>query len=197
MSARERRRTGEPRAPRARLFVLASSCALALACRSSGGAPPAEADTAAIEATLDELYRAFDFDAGGEADWSAIRALALDGAVFVAPVAAGRPVRAVGTEEFLRDFRRYVASAEVRATGLHERIVAVRVDRFGAVAHAYVAFEGSLPATGTAVSRGLDSVQLVLDQGRWKLVSFTTQYASADAPLPGRFLAGTRGASDR
>jgi len=78
----------------------------------------------------------------------------------------------------------------VRSTGLHERILNARVDVFGGVAHAFVAFEGFVPGTGEFRSRGLDSIQLLRDRGRWRVVSFTTQYASDASPLPARFLVG-------
>ena len=166
---------------------------LALACRTTDvAATPPRADTVAVEATLDELYRAVAVDAGGEADWDAIRALSAEGAVFVAPIAPDATPRAVGTEAFLRDFREYVRSDPVRSTGLHERITHRRIDLFGSIAHAYVVFEGFRPATEQTVSRGLDSIQLVLDRGRWKVVSFTTQYESARMPLPERFRVATR-----
>ena len=67
-------------------------------------------------------------------------------------------------------------------------MLTVRVEFYGGIAHAWVAFEGFLPASGELQTRGLDSLQLVLDKGQWKLASFTTQYASKQAPLPERFL---------
>lgn len=166
---------------------------LACACRTVEAATPSEpAETRAITASIEELYRAFCFDAGEGADWDAIRALAVDGAVFVAPSGPGKTPRAVGIEEFLRDFQSYVASDAVRVSGLHERITHTRIDGFGSVAHAYVVFEGLLPGTGEIVSRGLDSIQLALDGKRWKVVSFTTQYESAELLLPQRFTAEPR-----
>lgn len=172
------------------LLALVGGSLFALACRTADVASQtARGDTRAIVVTIQELYRAFCFDAGDEADWDAIRALAAEGAVFVAPIAEGKTPRAVGIEDFLRDFQSYVASDAVRATGLHERITHTRIDAFGHVAHAYVVFEGFLPGTNETVSRGLDSIQLVLDGERWKVVSFTTQYESAGRLLPARFMA--------
>jgi hypothetical protein len=147
-----------------------------------------EAATNEIRASLDQLYRAFGFDAGGEPDWRAMEELFVDGAAFVAPFGAGQTPRAVRAPEFFSDFARYVASDPVRATGLHERILHARIDRFGVVAHAFVAFEGFEPHSGKLRTRGLDSLQLLLDRGRWRVASFSTQYAGAGEPLPRRFL---------
>ncbi len=103
---------------------------------------PAQADVSAVQSTLDKLYAAFCFEARGSADWDTIRDLCADGAVFVAPISAKKTPRAVGIDEFLRDYHAYVASEAVRNTGLHERIVHTRIDLYGSIAHAYVAFEG-------------------------------------------------------
>jgi len=157
------------------------------ACVSRGAPPPAN-DVVAVRASVHELYRAFGFAPRGEPDWRAMSELFVDGAVFVAPFAAGQTPRAVQEREFFEDFRRFVASDSVRESGLHERILTARIDLYGVVAHAYVSFEGFEPLTGRARTRGLDSIQLLLDRGRWRVVSFTTQYASPAAPLPERFV---------
>ncbi len=176
-----------------RNVVAALVLPLALACQGPAGnaTGTAEAradDGRALRATLDELYAAFCFDAGSEADWNAIRELCAEGAAFLAPVAPGRPPRATGVDGFLADFRAYVASPSVAATGLHERITGVRLDGFGRIAHAFVAFEGFAPGDGRTLTRGLDSLQLVRDGERWRVVSFTTQYETPALSLPPRFI---------
>ena len=180
------------------LAVLA--LALAPSCAGPGHAPAAapepnpnpeqaqEPELAAIELTLEELYRAFCFDAGGPADWDAIRALSIEGACFVSPIPPGGRARAADTETFLADFARWIETSPEGESGLHERIVSTRVDAFGNVAHAWVTFEGFVPGERAPRTRGLDSIQLARDRGRWKVASFTTQYESAQAPLPTRFL---------
>ena len=162
----------------------------ATGCSAPAVGPPAagDSDVRAIEEMLETLYAAFCFDAGGEADWEGMRALFVDGAAFVAPLGPGEPARAVGADQFVADFRAFIADSEEGRTGFHERVVGLRIDRFGTVAHAFVAFEGFVPGEGVARTRGLDSIQLVRDAGQWKLVSFTTQYESEDRPRPGRFL---------
>ncbi|MBM3984981.1 MAG: nuclear transport factor 2 family protein [Planctomycetes bacterium] len=175
----------------ARSILLAS---LAAGCRApAGGALPATGlpadDAHAIRAALDGLYAAFGFDPGGEADWDAIRASCAEGAAFLAPAAPDRPQRLTGLDEFLEDFRAYASSPPVAGTGLHERITGVRVDGFGRIAHAFVAFEGFAPGDGRALTRGLDSLQLVRDGERWLLASFTTQYETPALSLPLRFVA--------
>ncbi|MCC6409080.1 MAG: hypothetical protein IT453_18105 [Planctomycetes bacterium] len=150
---------------------------------------PATEDVAAIRRTLDELYAAFCFDAGKEADWERIRASSIDGAVWVAPIAPGAAARGDGTDAFVQGFRAAIHSSPELARGFHERIVHARIDRFGTVAHAWVAFEGFVPGDGRALTRGLDSLQLVFVRGEWRVASFTTQYEGGELSIPSRFLA--------
>lgn len=172
------------------LALISALAALMSSCAALAPAPqaPNQRELRAIEASIEALYRAFCFDPGGEPDWAAMRELFVDGAAFVAPFRPGETPRAVGVEPFFADFRAFAASDSVRDTGLHELILCSRVELYGVIAHAFVAFEGFEPRTGKLRTRGLDSIQLLLDRGRWRVASFTTQYASSDAPLPERFL---------
>lgn len=144
--------------------------------------------TRAIRRTLDSLYEAFSFTAGGTPDWAAMRVLFLPGAAFVDPVKPDSPPGAIGADMFLKNFRQWVERTPKGKAGFRERIVAARIDHFGRVAHAYVAFEGYAPGKTTAEERGVDSIQLVLDGAQWKVASFTTQYEEAGLAMPARFL---------
>ena len=161
-----------------------------LGCQAAPPNPPPADQVRAIEETIGELYRSFNFDAGGEADWELLRSLTIEGAVFVAPVGEDQSPRAIGTDEFIDGFRAWILTTPQRKNGFHERLVHVRIDVFGKVAHAYVVFEGFVPGDGRTKTRGLDSIQLVLDGVRWRVVSFMTQYAGAESPVPARFEGG-------
>ena len=160
--------------------------ALALASLGCRAAPRArDAVDARPAATVDALYRSFCWDAGGEPDWAAMRALFAEGAAFVAPGTSN----AVGADAFHADFAAFAATEPLASSGFHERITHARLDAFGGVAHAYVVFEGFVPGEDEPRSRGLDSIQLVRDGERWLVVSFTTQYETRDERLPRRFFA--------
>ena len=148
---------------------------------------PGSAEVRAIESMLDELYTSFCFDAGGEADWTRMRALIAPGATFVSPIPDGGSAAGVDVERFVADFRDWCRTGAYRETGLHERITHARIDRFGNVAHAYVTFEGFVPGEDEPRTLGLDSIQLVRDAGDWKLISFTSQYTSEARTMPERF----------
>ena len=70
----------------------------------------------------------------------------------------------------------------------HQSVVQIRILLHP---HAFVAFEGFHPGDGPegpAVTRGLDSLQLVRTAEGWRLASFTTQYEGDGLELPARFL---------
>lgn len=162
--------------------------ALLASCRTSAPASAQpETDVREVRAVVERLYEAFCFDAGGQADWQTIEASCLPDGVYAAPCAPGSSPRLGDRSVFLADFRAWVASDAARS-GLHERILAARIERCGGMAHAFVAFEGVDPASGERKTLGVDSLVLLDDHGRWKVASFATQYADASAGLPRRFL---------
>ncbi|MFT7670224.1 MAG: hypothetical protein ACI8X5_002932 [Planctomycetota bacterium] len=170
-----------------RLILLFLAFALS-ACTAMSVAPvPVSPDVDEIEQMLARLYQTFSFEPGTEADWDGMRELFAEGASFAAPIRSDQAVKLTDTEAFIADFARWIRTSEVGRTGLHERILSTRIDVFGNIAHAYVTFEGIVPGEEQRQSLGLDSLQLVLDRGQWKLASFTSQYTSAALPLPGRF----------
>ncbi|MEX1025501.1 MAG: hypothetical protein WD226_10545 [Planctomycetota bacterium] len=152
--------------------------------------PPHETprELLAVSDTLEELYRAFSFEAGGDADWEAMRSLFLPGAAFVLPYEGEPEPRIVDLETFMAEFRAWIATSPDADDGFVERIVAHRVDHFGRIAHAWVLFEAEVPARAEPNERGIDSIQLVSSPAGWRIVSFTTHYESESTRLPADFL---------
>jgi len=139
-----------------------------------------------IEGFLERLYEAFSFDPDGEPNWPELRQMFADGAAFVSPPTSGESPVGVDSDEFLASFQDFIRSSPIGATGYHERVVRTRIDAVGQIAHAWVTFDGFVPGRAPD-RRGVDSLQLVLEDGAWKLVSFMTHYEDPDAPLPRRF----------
>ena len=143
-------------------------------------------ETAEIESGVQDLYRAFCFDADGMPDWETLRAMSADGASYFSPYAPGSTPQGVGLDRFLGDFRSFIEDSPLGRTGYHERVIHARIDRFGSVAHAYVTFEGFVP--GEPADRvGLDSIQFLASPTGWQVASFSTQYEGEGLPLPDRF----------
>jgi hypothetical protein len=147
-----------------------------------------EEEVAELEWLIEKLYGTFSFDAGAQPDWVGMESLFAQGANLVAPIRDGGEAEVTGAAVFLASFKEWIESSPVGKTGLHERVLDTRIDVFQNIAHAYVTFEGFVPGEECAQTLGLDSLQLVRDQGEWKLVSFSTQYSGSNLPMPQRFL---------
>lgn len=145
-------------------------------------------EEAKIEGLIDSLYTAFCFDPEGVADWRRMRSLFADGANFVSPIQPGRPVKIVDADGFVADFKQWIETSAVGRTGLHERVTKTRIEVFANIAHAFVTFEGFVPGQEQRQTLGVDSLQLVLEEGEWKVASFSSQYTSPEIPLPPIFV---------
>lgn len=169
--------------------------ALALGCVPLAGqgtapaAPPAlPAAAGDPRATVLEAYALISGAAGEARDWERFRAVFHPDARFIFPQrdsAGVRRMRVATVEEFIR-----VAEGAYRAgAGFWERETGSRMDRFGAVAQVFSAYETRRAAPdGPVVARGINSFQLVQEGGRWRIVSLAWDQASAEQPIPAEFL---------
>ena len=134
-------------------------------------APPAARpeDVASIDAILDALYGVISGNAGEARDWDRMRSLFLPGARLIPT----RPTPAGGAAARVMTLEEWIAGADgfFKETGFHEREIGRRVERYGNIAHAFSAYE-SLHAPGEpAFARGVNSIQLMKDGGRWWVVT--------------------------
>jgi hypothetical protein len=123
---------------------------------------------AGIARLLARLYEVISFPEGGEPDW--------DGMTEVfSPHARITRITPEGTDYF--DLTTFQAMAQellrVGAyTAFHECEVACRVERFGNVAHVASAYETKRdPGARACLGRGVNSLQLVLENDAWRVLS--------------------------
>lgn len=141
-------------------------------------APPAaaspaadSADVATPEAIVTALYDVISGPAGQARDWDRFRSLFLPGArlVYSQTLQTGEQRLHPMTVE---DFVRIVTPVYASGGGFWERDIGSRIERFGNVAHVFTAYETRRTAPdGPVVARGINSVQQVRHQGRWRVVS--------------------------
>ncbi len=150
---------------------------------------PAEipADARSIDAIVAALYEVISGDAGQARDWNRFRALAHPTARLMPTGrdAQGTTVARVFTPE------EYIARSEpfMLEQGFHEREIARRTERFGAVAHVFSTYDArhSLSDLEPFV-RGINSIQLFHDGARWWIISIYWQAETSDTPLPAEYL---------
>ena len=170
-----------------RYGVMALSLLIAAPAMAQPAAAPApapvsrQAEEQAIGAALDAVYAVISGPAGKPRDWARMRTLFAPEARLTA---IGSKGASGGTVED------YIAKSGPLLTqaGFTERELARRVEIYGNLAHAWSSYEG----TGDKIRvRGINSFQLVKQNGRWLVQSILWQAENAATPLPADML-GTK-----
>jgi hypothetical protein len=181
-------------------LVAAFVCALLLFCgapslqaqqtaavRPQDSAPKANpADVSSIDAILAALYDVISGPAGGARDWNRFHSLFLPGARMMPTRArpdGGADVLIWSTSDWIER-----ATPMFVRLGFHEKQTAVRVEQFGNIAHAFSTYESRYAASDPQpFTRGINSIQLLRDAGRWWVVSIMWDAERADNPLPAKY----------
>ncbi|QEC78414.1 hypothetical protein [Mucilaginibacter ginsenosidivorax] len=161
-----------------RLLIVVSTALMVNACGSRSPKDAVSADTTGVRKTLDSLYMAFGFPPGGQPAWDVMRRLSLPGAVFVSAPATGIIRGGTGIESFIADYKSYISNSPIQKTGYTEQILNTAIIRVNTVAYATVTFKARVPNEGHKRKPGIDNIQLLLNNGRWQIVAFTTQAES-------------------
>lgn len=147
----------------------------------------APADAATPEAIVAALYDVISGDAGQARDWDRFRSLFHPTARLM-PSGADREgrgmVRAATPDE-------YIARSEpfLLREGFHEREIARRGERFGRIMHVWSTYETLHSLSDPQpFARGINSIQLFHDGGRWWILSVYWQAETPDTPLPAEYL---------
>lgn len=135
---------------------------------------PGDHDTARqgqVDAVLDRLYQSFNYAAGQEPDWVAMRSLFFDDAVFVPEPEPGRAPVPRSIDDLIARWQaawRGSADREAYAEWITQRRVTVR----GNVAYVEIEFMGRAPTDDRARQPGIDHVLLLEADGQWKVAAF-------------------------
>jgi hypothetical protein len=173
---------------RDRLGWFMSAClssGLLLAAPVSGAAQVtgSQEEGGAAEGVVHELYDIVTFPAGTIPDWDQLRALFLPEAVVV--LRSSREATSVfSLDGFVQDWLRFIEGANVKETGFTERIIRTHTTVFGDIAHVWVLYEAEVPGWGRPPQQGVDSFQLVRQEGVWKIASITNEVPTPERPIP-------------
>ncbi len=151
-----------------------------------GGPSTAETENVppgTAQSVVDELYRLVTFDPGKTPDWDQVRALFINEAVIV--LRTGRTeTKVFSVEGFIGDFVSFIELRNVEETGFIERIVRSKSLVFGDIAHILVLYEAEIPGSGREPQQGVDSFQLIRQDGRWRIASIVNEIPTAHCPVP-------------
>lgn len=154
--------------------------------------PANEAATSEDVLTIDGIVAAtYDsISSAGPHGFGRLRALMLSGARLMPMVRVSDGSIAVAShtvDEFVA-----IAQRALEKEGFFEREISRRVERFGNVAHVFSTYESRRAPTDAApFARGINSIQLVFQYGRWWVVSILWQDEALGEKIPAEYLTAT------
>jgi hypothetical protein len=153
--------------------------------------PPASpADVNSVSAIIAALYEAISFPPNGEPNWDRVRSLFIPGGRVIPPRSEEQgdyPVMDV--EEFIEWGDQLADAAGLRTMGFYEREAANIIESFGNIVHVFSTYETRFTKDDPApFERGINSIQLAWDRGRWWTVTIFWDIEAEGKPIPEKYL---------
>ncbi|MCA8964557.1 MAG: substrate-binding domain-containing protein [Planctomycetes bacterium] len=156
---------------------------------------PRAADTASPGAVLDALYATISGPMGEKRDWQRLRSLFAPEGRMVAMVKD----RAGGMRPVVLKVDDYVqrAGGALERDGFFELEIGRQTQRFGDMAHVFSSYECKHARDDAApFLRGINSVQLVKQGGRWSILQILWEQEADAGPIPPQYLVAATEAND-
>lgn len=170
-------------------FTLA---ALPAALHAQTGSPVADpADVASPEAIVDAAYRAISRAPGEHIDWTRFRSLFLPEARLIPNLEqTGGEFRVLGPEEFIAwiDGLNDQVVGTPGDGGFYEEGVHNVVERYGDIAHVMSTYVKHFHGDERVLGRGINSFQLVFNDGRWWIAGIVWDEENGAGPVPAEYL---------
>lgn len=149
-------------------------------------AAPAAADVASIDAIVHALYASISGPAGQTRDWARVRSLFHRHHRMVPMVRGknGMQAMALTIDDYVQR-----AGAMLERDGFFEQEIGRQVLPFGDLVHVWSTYEGRHARDDEQpFLRGINSIQLVREGGRWWVLSIAWQQEADAGPIPAGFL---------
>lgn len=174
----------------ARLLVL-STLALVPAALS-GQAPTARpADVESVDGLITALYETVQRPPGENFDWDRMRSLFHPRAIMVPSTEQrGGSFDVLTPEEFTDWIDSGTTVGGPDDTGFSEEEIARRVERYGDIAQVFSTYRKHVWGSDETLGRGVNTITLVRNGGRWWLMSIAWDEEVGAGPLPDVYLPG-------
>lgn len=141
-------------------------------------------DVASIENIVSAVLASISGDTGIERDWNRFRNLFLPSAQLNAVFHRKDStwVKVNTLDEFISKAGTWYVD-----NGFHEYAIKNQIDSFGNIAHVFQSY-GAKTETAGEMERGINSFQLVFDQGRWWIVNLIWDSETDQAKIPEKYL---------
>ncbi len=147
-------------------------------------------DVSTVDGLVKALYASVSFPPGSQPNYNRLRTLFHPEARVAPPKGekeTSLPVIGVGT--FITRSKEFVVLSGLERKGFTETEVARRTLAFGGMVHVFSTYEcRSLPTDAVPTQRGINSIQLVRDGGRWWVLSLVWEVERPGSAIPKAFL---------
>ena len=144
--------------------------------------PSVSADTSSIDTIIHALYESISFIPDSQPDFTRLKSLFHSRGRLIPPSEnEGKGIKVLDVDEFIRNSREAIIIGGMESKGFFERELHRQTESFGNIVHAFSTYESRFnPADKEPIQRGINSIQLVRDQGRWWVLTILW-----DAERPG------------
>jgi hypothetical protein len=154
--------------------------------RASGS----DGDTLTIDAAVAALYESLTFPEGKTPDLERLASLFTPGASFTRVNKDGT-ADLMNTETFIRSFRERLDKGLIKS--FHESEIARTSQVFGPMAHVFSTYQKGINVSDPLkMGRGINSLQMFNEAGRWRICAILWMDERPDCPIPPEFLPAGR-----
>lgn len=142
-------------------------------------------DNPSLDELVRAMYDAISFEEGEEPDWETDRKIFAPDARLVRLSASS--TESFTLDDYIENVKGLIRSGELPS--FHEIEIARREEAYGDIAHLWSSYEGRRsPSDPELVTRGINSIQAIRRDGRWRIVSMTWFREDSDHPIPEQYL---------
>jgi len=145
-------------------------------------------DSSSVDTIIRALYESISFKPNSQPDFSRLKALFHPRGRLIPPAAEQKNgIRVLDVDEFIRITREDIIIGGMESKGFHESELRREEQSFGNIVHAFSTYESRLTeGDKEPIHRGINSIQLVRDQGRWWVLTILWDTERPGNPLPSK-----------
>lgn len=148
---------------------------------TSISAPANPNDVSSIDNIVNAVYNVISGPAG-ERDWNRFRSLFHPDA-YMGATTPKKEFRKFGPEEYIKNNAPFF-----KEHSFYEKEISRTVNQFGNIAQVFTTYEFEAGTTPPMKQRGINSIELVNEKGRWWVMSISWEDESAALPIPKQYL---------
>ena len=147
-------------------------------------------DVQSVDAIIQALYECVSFSPGAQPDYDRLKSLFHpDGRLMPPKGEKDENILVLDVETFINKSRVYVITSGLEYKGFHEKEVHRIQESFGKIVHVFSTYESRDQASDPQpIQRGINSIQLVNDAGRWWVVSVMWDVERPSNQIPSHYI---------